>query len=220
MRVALADDSTLFRTGLAMMLAAAGIEVVAQVDNGNALLAAVAAETPDAVILDIRMPPTFTDEGLVVADQLRLRHPGVGILVLSTYAQTSYAIRLLGDGMPGRGYLLKDRVDDVTTLRDALRRITAGESVVDTEIVSRLLGRQQRVRELERLSEREREVMRLMAEGRSNNGISQQLHLTAKTVESHVSAVFLKLGLHPTPDQNRRVLAVLAWLRAAPDRRS
>jgi DNA-binding NarL/FixJ family response regulator len=215
-RVALADDSALFRTGLAMMLTAAGIEVVTQAENGKVLLAAVAADPPDAVLLDIRMPPTFTDEGLVVARQLRERHPAVGILVLSTYAQTSYAIRLLGDGMPGLGYLLKDRVDDIAMLRDALRRVINGESVVDTEIVGRLLQRRNRVRELERLSERERDVLRLMAEGRSNAGIGQQLHLTAKTVESHVSAVFLRLGLHAAPNENRRVLAVLAWLRAAP----
>ncbi|GIF62837.1 DNA-binding response regulator [Asanoa ishikariensis] len=216
MRVALADDSALFRTGLVLLLGAAGVEVTTQAGDGRSLLAAIAADEPDAVLLDVRMPPSYTDEGLVVAEQVRLRHPRVGVLVLSTYARSSYATRLLGNGMSGLGYLLKDRVDDVATLRDALDRVVRGESVVDTEIVARLLDRQNGFRGLERLTGREREVLRLMAEGRSNKGIGQRLHLNAKTVESHVSAVFAKLGLHAAEDENRRVLAVLAWLRAAP----
>lgn len=213
MRIALADDSTLFRTGLALMLAGAGIEVTAQVADGNELLATVAADEPDAVILDIRMPPTFTDEGIAVAQRLRQRHPGVAVLVLSTYAQTSYAVRLMGE--VGRaGYLLKDRVEDLSMLADALQRVIRGEPVVDSEIVTRLLRRQVRHREIAELTEREREVLRLMAEGRSNAGIGRALHLAPKTVETHVSTVFTKLNLHAGAEENRRVLAVLVWLRA------
>jgi DNA-binding NarL/FixJ family response regulator len=214
MRVALADDSPLFRDGLAMMLTAIGVEVTARAGDGNALLAAVAADEPDAVVLDIRMPPTFTDEGLTVAEQLRLRHPDVGVLVLSTYAQSSYAARLFGDEPAGRGYLLKDRVDDLETLRDGLERVARGESVVDSEVVQRLLRGQRRAHELRRLTEREREVLRLMAQGRSNTGIARRLYLTPKSVESYVTSVFAKLDLYATPDDNRRVRAVLAWLRA------
>ena len=214
MRVALADDSPLFRDGLAMMLTAAGVDVTACVADGNALLAAVAADEPDAVVLDIRMPPTFTDEGLIAAERMRARHPQVGVLLLSTYAQSGYAMRLLGDEPAGRGYLLKDRVDDMDTLRDALERLTRGESVVDAEIVVRLLRRQRRADELRRLNDREREVLRLMAQGRSNAGIARHLHLTTKSVESYVTSVFVKLDLYSTPDDNRRVRAVLAWLRS------
>lgn len=210
----LADDSTLFRTGLAGLLTASGLDVTAQVKDGSALLAAVAYDPPDAVIVDIRMPPTFTDEGLIVAERLRRRHPSVGVLVLSTYAQTSYAVRLLSAGAHGVGYLLKDHVDDLATISDALRRVSAGESVVDSEIVVRLLQRENRALALNVLTLREREVLRLIAEGRSNVGIGQQLHLSAKTVEAHVGCIFVKLGLNVVADDNRRVLAALAWLRS------
>ncbi|GIE99209.1 response regulator transcription factor [Paractinoplanes rishiriensis] len=214
MRVALADDSRLFRDGLAMMLTAAGIDVGARVGTGRELLAVVAADRPDAVILDIRMPPSFTDEGLRTAEELHDRYPQVGVLVLSTYAESSYAARLLGERAGGVGYLLKDRVDDVGTLRDALQRVVRGEAVVDQEVVLGLLRSRRRAHELGRLSDREREVLRLMAQGRSNAGIGRHLHLTAKSVEAHVSSVFTKLDLYATADDNRRVRAVLAWLRA------
>ena len=213
MRVALADDSRLFRDGLATLLGAAGIDVTAAVGDGEALLAAVAADPPDAVILDIRMPPAFTDEGLRTAEEMRRRHPGVGVLVLSTYAETAYATRLLGATAGGAGYLIKDRVEDVDALLDALARVARGESVVDQDVVRRLVLARRRTDELDRLGAREREVLRLMAEGRSNAGIARHLHLSGKSVESYVSSVFTKLDLPPASDDNRRVRAVLTWLR-------
>ena len=213
MRIALADDSALFRRGLATLLAASGVEVTAQVPSGTELLVAVAADLPDAVVLDLRMPPSFTDEGLVVAEQLRARFPTLGILVLSTYAEVSYAARLLSSGTRHVGYLLKDRVEDSDALLDALRRIVAGESVVDPDIVSRLLGRSRTASAVEQLTAREQAVLRAMAEGRSNAAIGKELFLSAKTVETHIAAVFAKLGLPPSADDNRRVLAVLTWLR-------
>lgn len=215
MRVALADDSRLFRDGLAGLLAATGVEVTACVGDGPALLAAVDADPPDAVVLDIRMPPSFTDEGLRVAAELRARHPAVGILVLSTYAELSFATHLLGLTGGGAGYLVKDRVEDVTALRDALTRVAKGEPVVDPEIVVRLVRERRRADEsgLDRLGDREREVLTLMAEGRSNTGIARRLHLSAKSVETYVSSIFTKLNLPPAPDDNRRVQAVLTWLR-------
>ena len=213
MRIALADDSALFRRGLATLLAASGVEVTAQVPSGTELLVAVAADLPDAVVLDLRMPPSFTDEGLVVAEQLRARFPTLGILVLSTYAEVSYAARLLSSGTRHVGYLLKDRVEDSDALLDALRRIVAGESVVDPDIVSRLLGRSRTASAVEQLTAREQTVLRAMAEGRSNAAIGKELFLSAKTVETHIAAVFAKLGLPPSSDDNRRVLAVLTYLR-------
>jgi len=214
MRVALADDSALFRRGLAMLLSAAGVEVVAEARTGVELVERVAVDPPDVVVLDIRMPPTFTDEGLATAEQLRTRHPGIGVLVLSTYAETPYAVRLLGSDSRGLGYLLKDRVDNAETLRDALVRLIAGESVIDPEIIARLLARQRTASTLRQLTGRERDVLRLMAEGRSNAGIGQKLCLSPKTVESHVASLFTKLRLPAAADDNRRVLAVLTWLRA------
>jgi DNA-binding NarL/FixJ family response regulator len=212
-RVALADDSALFRRGLATLLAASGVEVTAAVASGSELLVAVAADLPDAVVLDLRMPPSFTDEGLVAAEQLRARFPALGILVLSTYAEVSYAARLLSTGPRHVGYLLKDRVEDSDALLDALRRIVAGESVVDPDIVSRLLGRSRTATAVDSLTVREQEVLRAMAEGRSNAAIGKELFLSAKTVETHIAAVFAKLGLPPSSDDNRRVLAVLTYLR-------
>jgi DNA-binding NarL/FixJ family response regulator len=212
-RVALADDSALFRRGLATLLAASGVEVTAQVPSGAELLVEVAADLPDAVVLDLRMPPSFTDEGLVVAEQLRARFPTLGILVLSTYAEVSYAARLLQSGTRHVGYLLKDRVEDSDALLDALRRIVAGESVVDPDIVSRLLGRSRSTSAVDQLTVREQDVLRAMAEGRSNAAIGKELFLSAKTVETHIAAVFTKLGLPQSSDDNRRVLAVLTYLR-------
>ena len=215
MRVALADDSALFREGLAMLLGAAGVEIVGQASNADALLEQIAADPPDVAIIDVRMPPTFTDEGLAAAERIRATHPEVGVLVLSTYAETPYAVRLLGDGRRGTGYLLKDRVDDLSALLDALRRIAAGGLVVDEEIVARLLAHRRRADALDRLTERERAVLQQMAEGRSNQGIGAKLHLAPKTVENHVASVFAKLDMPVSPDDNRRVLAVLTWLRAS-----
>ena len=214
MRVALADDSALFRQGLAMLLDAAGVQVTAQVRTGEELLRRVATDPPDAVIVDIRMPPTFTEEGLATAEQLRACHPNLGVLVLSTYAETPYAVRLLKDNASGLGYLLKDRIDDITMLRDALGRVIAGEIVVDPEIVSRLLAHHRRASELDRLTDRERNVLRHMAECRAKLGIVQQLYLSAITVETHIANLVTKLGLPATPDDHRRVVAVLTWLRA------
>ena len=215
MRVALADDSALFRQGLATLLQASGVEVVAQAASGVELVTVVAEDPPDAVVLDLRMPPTFTDEGLVTAEQLRARFPGLGVLVLSTYAEVSYAARLLEAGSGHVGYLLKDRVEDSDALRDALARIVAGESVVDADIVRRLLGRQRTSTAVDQLTARERDVLRLMAEGRSNASIGKVLYLSAKTVETHIAQVFAKLGLPPSSQDNRRVLAVLTWLRSS-----
>lgn len=214
MRIAIADDSALFRIGLTSLLTAAGVEVIAEVPNASDLLRCLELDRPDVAVLDIRMPPTFTDEGLVIAEKIRRQYPGVGVLVLSTYAESHYAARLLACGPYGIGYLLKDRVDDPATLRDALSRISDGGCVVDPSIVANLLGRQRIVNSVDQLSERERDVLRLMAEGRSNVGIGQALFLSPKTVERHVAAVFMKLGLRTGVDDNRRVLAVLAWLRA------
>ena len=213
MRVGLADDSALFRRGLAALLTASGVEVTAQAASGADLLQAVAVDLPDAVVLDLRMPPSFTDEGLVAAEQLRARYPALGILLLSTYAEVSYAARLLQSGTRHVGYLLKDRVEDSDALLDALRRITAGESVVDPDLVRRLLGRQRITQSVEELTAREREVLQLMAEGRSNAAIGKELFLSPKTVETHIAQVFAKLGLPQSSDDNRRVLAVLTYLR-------
>jgi DNA-binding NarL/FixJ family response regulator len=212
-RVALADDSALFRRGLATLLEASGVEVTAAVPSGSELLVAVAADQPDAVVLDLRMPPTFTDEGLVTAEQLRARFPALGVLVLSTYAEVAYAARLLSSGPRHVGYLLKDRVEDSDALLDALRRIVAGEAVVDPDIVARLMGRSRTATAVDSLTAREQDVLRAMAEGRSNAAIGKELFLSAKTVETHIAAVFAKLGLPPSSDDNRRVLAVLTYLR-------
>jgi DNA-binding NarL/FixJ family response regulator len=213
-RVALVDDSALFRRGLAMLLATVGVEVTAQASTSDEILQSVASCPPDVVVLDVRLPPSFTDEGLLVAELLQARHPGIGVLILSTYAVSGYATRLLQNGSRGTGYLLKDRVDDIDALRDALARVAAGQSVIDPELVSRLLAGHRRATELDRLSQREKEVLKLIAEGRSNAAVSQRLHLSAKTVEGHVAGLFAKLGLPAAADDNRRVLAALKWLRA------
>jgi DNA-binding NarL/FixJ family response regulator len=214
MRVALADDSALFRDGLTLLLDSAGVEVVIQARTGDELLAAVASGiSPDVAIVDIRMPPTQTNEGLAAASRLRAAHPQVGILVLSTYAETAYAMQVLDIGEHSMGYLLKDRINDIGTLTDALDRIQTGETVMDPAIVQRLIRRQRTTTVIDRLSEREREVLRLMAEGRSNGGIARELYLHTKTVEHYVAAVFSHLGIANSTDDNKRVLAVLTWLR-------
>ncbi|MFI6478043.1 response regulator transcription factor [Nonomuraea sp. NPDC050663] len=215
MRIMLCDDSALFRHGVALLLQAVGVEVAGQAGNLAELHELLLTDVPDAVILDIRMPPTFTDEGLAGAAALRAAHPGLGLLVLSTYAESAYARQLLEIGPSGVGYLLKDRVDDAATVRDALSRVIAGESVIDSEIVSRLFTRRTAVSGLDSLTEREQSVLTLMAEGRSNVAISRRLHLGVKTVETHIAAIFGKLGLEPGADDNRRVLAVLTWVQSS-----
>jgi DNA-binding NarL/FixJ family response regulator len=214
MRVVVAEDTMLTREGIVRMLADANVEVVAQVEEAEALIRAVRVEQPDVAIVDIRMPPTHTDEGLVAAQQIRREHPGTGVLLLSHYVEPSYALRLLEERPEQVGYLLKERVFDVAILIDALRRITDGESVVDPTIVSRLLGRQRRDDPLATLSPREREVLGLLAEGLSNGAIAGRLFVTPRTVEAHVKQVFLKLRLDANPESHRRVLAVLAYLGA------
>ncbi|GIH81302.1 response regulator transcription factor [Planobispora longispora] len=218
MRVMLCDDSALFRRGVALLLEGVGVEVTGQARDVAELTTLMRGHLPDAVILGIRMPPTFTDEGLTGAAELRAAHPRLGVLVLSTYAETAYAQRLLEIGPRGVGYLLKDRVDDAAAIRDALTRVIDGESVVDGEIISRLFARKA-ASPLDRLTERERSVLTLMAEGRSNQAISRRLHLGVKTVEGHIAAIFAKLDLESAPDDNRRVLAVLAWTQSAAQRR-
>ena len=215
MRLAIAEDSGLFRTSLALLLEASGARVIASVPSGVELLAVVRSSLPDAVIVDIRMPPTFTDEGIRTAAELRDLYPQVGILVLSTYAETRYASQLLETVSAGVGYLLKDNVTDVSALMDGLARVAAGETVIDPTIVRRLLHRNRRPSTIDTLNVREREVLRQMAEGRSNVGIAQELHLSPRTVEAHVTSVFAKLGLDQTDTENNRVRAVLAFLRSA-----
>lgn len=214
LRLALADDSVLLREGIARLLVEAGFEVVAQVGQAEALLAAVREHRPDVAIIDIRMPPTHTDEGLWAAEAIRSEHgTNVGILVLSQYVETTFALRLVADGAGGVGYLLKDRVDDLDDFADAIRRIAKGGSVIDPEVVAQLVGRRRTKVPLDDLTEREREVLALMAEGRSNQAICERLFLAPKTVEAHIANIFSKLELLTAPDDHRRVLAVLAHLR-------
>jgi DNA-binding NarL/FixJ family response regulator len=214
MRVMIADDAVLFREGLARVLQAAGIEVAAQVGDGEQLLARVRADPPEAVVVDIRMPPTHTAEGLEAAGRIRAEHPRVGVLVLSQYVEPHHAVQLLQDGAGGVGYLLKDRVADVREVVDAVRRVAAGGSVIDPEVVAQLVSRRRARDPIQELSERERQVLALMAEGRSNQAIGERLFLSPKTVEAHVHSIFTRLDLHAAPDDHRRVLAVLAFLRA------
>ena len=214
MRVMIADDAVLFREGLARVLEAAGIEVAAQVGDAEQLLARVRADPPEAVVVDIRMPPTHTREGLEAAQRIRADHPQVGVLVLSQYVEPHHAVQLLQDGAGGVGYLLKDRVADVGEVVDAVRRVATGGSVIDPLVVAQLVSRRRTRDPIQELTQRERQVLALMAEGRSNQAISERLFLSPKTVEAHVHSIFTRLDLHPTPDDHRRVLAVLAFLRA------
>ncbi len=214
MRVVIADDAMLIREGTARLLEEAGVEVVGKADDAQKLIRIVATEHPDVAIVDIKMPPTHTDEGLVAAEQIRSSHPDVGVLVLSQYLESRYATRLLEHHPEARGYLLKERVSDIAVLADAIRRISEGECVLDPTIVARLIKRPRHRGPLDELTEREREVLALIAEGRSNHGISQLLVLSPKTVEAHVGRILSKLGLDDTPDYHRRVLAVLAFLRS------
>jgi DNA-binding NarL/FixJ family response regulator len=214
-RVVVADDSMLTREGIVRLLDEAGVDVVAEADDAESLLRHVRLARPDAAIVDIRMPPTHTDEGLVAAQAIRTEHPNVGVLVLSQYVEASYAMRLLEEHPERVGYLLKDRVFDVAILVDALRRIADDETVIDPTIVSRLIGRRRREDPLTELTEREREVLGLIGEGLSNKGIAHRLFITERTVEAHVKQIFLKLDLVADPESHRRVLAVLAYLRAS-----
>ncbi len=214
MRVVIADDAVLLRAGVARLLEDAGIEVVGQAGDAEDLLRKVGAHKPDVAIVDVRMPPTQTDEGLRAAAVIRERHPGVGVLVLSQYVEETYALELFDDGAAGLGYLLKDRVADVERFVDAVRRVGEGGSALDPEVVGRLLGRRRREDPLEALSPREREVLGHMAEGRSNAAIAAELVVTERAVEKHVTSIFSKLGLTAGAETHRRVLAVLAYLRA------
>jgi len=214
MRVVVADDVLLTREGIVRLLRDAGIDVVAEAEDAEALLREIRLSRPDVALVDIRMPPTHTDEGLVAARTIRAEHPQVGVLVLSQYVEPSYAMRLLQEHPARVGYLLKERVFDIATVVDALRRIVDGETVIDPTIVSRLVGRRRRTDPLAELSERERQVLGLIAEGMSNRAIAARLFVTERTVEAHVTQIFQKLHLPESPDQHRRVLAVLAFLRA------
>jgi DNA-binding NarL/FixJ family response regulator len=211
-RIALADDAVLFRTGVANLLRDAGFDVVGEARDATDLLTLVRHQNPDVVIVDIRMPPTHTLEGLQAAKTIRADHPGVGVLVLSQYIEPQYALDLIEGAEQRAGYLLKDRVGDVDELAEAVRQVAAGRLVVDPSIVAQLVTRSRRRNPLDALSQRELEVLGLMAEGRSNQAIATRLFITDKTVEAHVRAIFTKLTLPAAGDDHRRVLAVLAYL--------
>ena len=215
MRVVVADDSTLLREGVVRLLEEAGLEVVGQAGDGEDLLRKVRAHRPDVAVVDVRMPPTHTDEGLRAAREIRAELPEVGVLVLSQYVEVAYARELLAESAEGLGYLLKDRVADVETLADAVRRVGGGGSALDPEVVSQMLGRARRDDPLEELTPREREVLGLMAEGRSNAAIAAEMVVTERAVEKHVTAIFGKLELPVSSDDHRRVLAVLRFIDQA-----
>ena len=212
MRIVIADDEMLMRDGLQRLLTEAGFVVVGMAANPAELRSLVPATQPDVAIIDIKMPPTHTDEGIILAQQIRDAHPTVGVLVLSHYLESRYAMRLLEHHPSGVGYLLKQRLSNIAVLTDALHRVSDGECVLDPTIVSRLIARRERG-PMQNLTDRERQVLALIAEGRSNLGISQRLSLSTKTVEAHVGSILLKLGVDGSPDDHRRVLAVLTFLR-------
>jgi DNA-binding NarL/FixJ family response regulator len=214
-RVVVADDSVLFRRGLVHLLREEDVEVVADVGNASDLLGSVAATKPDVVLIDIRMPPTHTIEGLAAAAEIRHCYPGTGVIVLSQYVEPHAAVSLLSDGTEGIGYVLKDHVTDPAALVDAITRVANGGAVIDPSVVAQLLSKHRRHDPLELLTSREREVLALMAEGRSNQAVAARLFLSEKTVESHVGHIFGKLGIGTERDDHRRVLAVLAHLRAS-----
>ncbi len=214
-RVVVADDSVLLRDGVVRLLNDSGFVVVAAVGDADALLDAVTEQQPDLCVVDVRMPPTHTDEGLRAAIEIRRRNPRIAVLVLSQYVEERYAAELLDGDVAGVGYLLKDRVIDVNQFLEALRRVAAGGSAVDAEVISQILGRSRRASELDRLTPREREVLELMAEGLSNAGIADRLIVSGGAVEKHISNVFMKLDLEPGEGAHRRVLAVLRYLRGA-----
>jgi DNA-binding NarL/FixJ family response regulator len=212
-RVVLADDAVLVREGVARLLAEAGFEVVGQSSTAEDLLLEVDAQAPDVAIVDIRMPPTRTDEGLRAALQIRSKHPGVGVLVLSQHADAGVAMKLLAESAEGVGYMLKERVGDLEEFTEGVRRVGHGGCVLDAAIVAQIVGGHRRQDPLEALTPREREVLALMAEGRSNQGIAERLEITERAVQRHVAGVFDRLGLAASADDHRRVLAVLAYLR-------
>jgi DNA-binding NarL/FixJ family response regulator len=214
LRVVVADDSVLLREGLKRILEDGGFEVVGQSGTAGDLMLKVRSYAPDLAIVDIRMPPTHSDEGLRAAQEIRERHPGTAVLVLSQYVESGYALELLGDSAEGVGYLLKDRVSDVKDFIAAARRVASGGTALDPEVVSRLVGRRKTTDPLDELSPREREVLELMAEGRSNQGIAKRLVITERAVEKHITSIFGKLNLPAAPADHRRVLAVLAFLQS------
>jgi DNA-binding NarL/FixJ family response regulator len=213
-RVVVGEDSVLMREGVVRVLEEAGFEVVAQADDADELVRQVSAHRPDVAVVDIRMPPTETDDGLRAAIEIRRRMPETGVIVLSQYLEKSYALDLVADSAGGTGYLLKDRVADVDRFADSVRRVAEGGSALDPEVVVQMLGRRRRDDQLDELTEREREVIALMAEGRSNLAISEQLVMTERAVEKHVTSIFRKFGLMPAAEDHRRVLAVLTFLHA------
>ena len=214
-RVVIADDSVLLREGVARLLEEYGFEVAGQAGDAEDLLRKVGAHKPDVAVIDVRMPPTHTDEGLRAAHTIRREFPGTGVLVLSQYVEEAYALELLSQSTESTGYLLKDRVADVDSFTDAVRRVANGGSALDPEVVALLLGRRRREDPLQSITPREREVLALMAEGRSNAAIAEALVVTERAVEKHVTSIFSKLDLTPTVEDHRRVLAVLAYLKAA-----
>ena len=214
-RVVIADDSVLLREGLARLLEESGFEVAGQAGDAEDLIRKVGAHRPDVAVIDVRMPPSHTDEGLQAARKIRASHPGTAVLVLSQYVDEAYALDLLSESTERTGYLLKDRVGDVDTFTDAVRRVAGGGSALDPEVVALLLGRRRREDPLEALTPREREVLGLMAEGRSNAAIAAELVVTERAVEKHVTSIFTKLDLTPASEDHRRVLAVLRYLQSS-----
>jgi DNA-binding NarL/FixJ family response regulator len=214
LRIVVADDSVLLREGLVRLLEESGFEVAGQAGDGEDLLRKVGAHKPDVAVIDVRMPPTHTDEGLRAARRIRAEHPSTAVLVLSQYVEEAYALDLLSETTESTGYLLKDRVADVDTFTDAVRRVAGGGSALDPEVVAQLLGRRRRADPLASLTPRELDVLSLMAEGRSNAAIADRLVVTEGAVEKHISSIFTKLGLPAAPSDHRRVLAVLTFLRA------